>query len=139
MMIATPLGMAVGGVLIVGLSIVLPKLTTLSVQDFLVSGIFGFGIGAIIGIAQWGFLQEVFHHAWIWITAVIAGRAIGWTIGWNINSALDLSSLSVPLLPAGIGGALGGAIYGLITGLCLIWLAANYKQRDLSLRRKTDR
>ena len=136
--VAVPLGMVGGGFLGFLMIGFFSTSIDITMQQIMSSGAFGFGIGAIVGVAQWAFLRKGFRHAWLWIAAVTAGRSIGWSAGFGAIFKLDLPNLTSPALPAGIGGALGGTLYGIITGLCLTLLVAQYKRENTVSKQQTE-
>ena len=129
MMVATPLGVVGSGLLFV----IMEKSPAFDLfePEFIGGGVFGLGVGIIVGLAQWVFFRRVFRHAWIWIAAVIAGRVIGWSASTALISQLTADVyLENLFLPAGLGGAIGGTIYGAIAGICLLWLVAHCQRGD---------
>ncbi len=123
-MVVTPVGLAGGGLLTLGIASLFSRSVGVTAGKIIAFGAFGFGIGAVLGVAQWTLLRRVFRHAWIWIAAVTAGRTIGWSISLTLAPQLAPNNL---LLSAGLSGAIGGLLYGAITGLCLIWLTTHYR------------
>ncbi len=141
MALVLPLGITGGGFLAIMLTLPFASSTSNALQSFTSAGGFGFGIGAIVGVAQWVFLRRVFRHAWIWIATVTAGRTIGWAMGMSLVSPLSPlydGSLDRLVLIAGIGGAIGGTVYGSIAGICLKWFVVNCKRQDNAPQQKTE-
>ena len=125
----TPVGIAVGTVLLFGTAnLALLNVAKTSIEESIGLGLFGFGIGAVVGVGQWGFLRRRFRHAWLWIVATTVGRSLGWAACLGLAYQLDLNKLPDSVLSTGMG-MVGGTIYGSITGLCLVWLMA-YCQRE---------
>ena len=128
-MIATPLGIALGGLLALGIAAVASRSSRMTPEVFLIPAVFGTGVSAVVGTAQWLLLRQHVRCAANWIVATIAGRALGWSAAVGllatIANSIDDTTAGIIVLTAAMIGAISGAIYGVCTGLCLV----QFKQR----------
>ncbi len=114
--LATILGMAVGGAIGMATGVSRSVAFALAVGDGSEVVRTGATLGAAVGVAQWLVLRQHFAQAGWWIPASIAG----WTVG--AVAGLNFVGDCAEFVRCFVGWVANGAITGAVTGLMLLWL-----------------
>ena len=114
--LATILGMAVGGVVGIATGVSRQVALAWAVGDGSDVVRTGATLGAAVGTAQWLFLRQHFAEAGWWIPASIAS----WTAG--AVAGLSIVGDCAEFVRCFVGWASFGAIIGAVSGLMLLWL-----------------